>query len=364
MQKSLAALPKKEADAALVAARNARNIDIVRWYLMIFPYGRKHLTVGLEREIERRDKSGEIPVEYFAPVYVAAKKDADGKIVVTNKPLFENYVFVRASIREIFRLKKFEDGYNLPKREYKSNGEQYYPYVSDGIIQNLRWIANSYSGVIPVYADDYSWLIKGDRIRITSGPFKGIEATLFSHKKGHGKDIMVVIDNWMSVPLLHVKENQYEVIALNENPDNKDLKINDEHISHLHEVLCRKIRADVSPEDMARVKQILAVYANGEPHSDVMRCKLYAILLMAYTILGEAEKCDSLLGIIHVLLPAITAEQSLALLMVTLYGCTDNAFYHEKAHQLLEPWMKEEAPKKSKQLLLTRLADYDRCLGH
>ena len=49
---------------------------------------------------------------------------------------------------------------------------------------------------------------------------------------------------------------------------------------------------------------------------------------------------------------------------LTLYGCTDNVFYHEKAHQLIESWKREEAPKKSKQILIQRLADYDKCLEH
>ncbi len=348
---------------AFIAARNARNLDCVRWYLLIYPYGRKGLLLGLDREIERRRKYNEPPIEYFAPRYVEARKMND-RIVATDRPLFENYIFVHASIREIFRMKQFEECYNLPRRVIHSNGEQHYPYISDETLQHLRWIARSYSGVIPVLADNASWLTRGDRIRIISGPFKGVEATLFENRLNSTREILVVVDNWMNVPLLHVKENEYVVVALNGNAERADVKVNDELLSRLHDILCRTYRDTPDAEDSNFVSELLAQYANGEAHSDVMRCKLYAILLMAYTILKDKEKQEKLMGIIHMLLPAITAVQSKALLLTAMYGCTDNSLYFRQAHALVDPWLKEESPKKSKAQLIRRLSDYDRCLGH
>ncbi len=364
MRGTLNLTPRRQMpDAAVIAARNARNLDAVRWYLIIYPFGRKHLPVGLDREIARRMKSGETPIEYFAPLYVEAK-EVNGRIVSTDKPLFENYVFVHASIREIFVMKKYEERYNLPRREVRSNGEQYYPYISDETVQHLKWIARSYSGTIPVYTGDTSWLIRGDRVRLISGPLKGVEATLFDNPKSKRKELMLVIGNWMSVPLLHVKENQYVVIGLNGKAEKKDIKINDEAIPLLHEILCRKIEGDITEEDRIQVRDLIAQYEGGDVHSDVMRCKLYAILLMAYTLLEEADKRDHLMGNIHVILPAIKAEQSKALLLTALYGCTDSSLYHRHAHQIVDPWKQEDSPKKSKQQLIDRLADYDRCFKH
>ncbi len=363
MQKS-PDITTQKLDAAVVAARNARNTTVVRWYLMIYPFGRKGLLLGLDREIERRKRAGETPIEYFAPIYVEAK-EVNGKIVNTEKQLFHNYVFVRASVRELFRMKKFEEQYNFPRREVNSRGEYNYPYVTDDMIRNLRWIAKSYSGVIPVYMGNSAWLVKGDRIKITSGPLKGIEAQLFEDKKSNRKDIMVVIDKWMTVPLLHVKETQYRIIALNSGVAEKnDIKIKDDVIPRLHDILCRQYRGEADDEDIATVKRILTQYANREPVSDIMRCKFYSILLMVHTILGNKDKQDNLMGIIHVILPAITAEQSKALLLTTMYGCTDNSLYYRQAHQLVAPWQREASPKKSKMQLINRLADYDRCLGH
>ena len=40
---------------------------------------------------------------------------------------------------------------------------------------NLRWVAESYSNELPVYVPDSDRLLKGDRVRITSGYFTGME---------------------------------------------------------------------------------------------------------------------------------------------------------------------------------------------
>ena len=71
-----------------------------------------------------------------------------------------------------------------------------------------------------------------------------------------------------------------------------------------------------------------------------------------------------LIGTIVSFLPLIRAEQPLALLLLTLYGCTDSSIYYHLAHEAVDPWKKEEKPKKSKQQLISRLADYDRWLRH
>jgi hypothetical protein len=98
--------------------------------------------------------------------------------------------------------------------------------------------------------------------------------------------------------------------------------------------------------------------------SDIMRSKLYALLLPAHTILGNREETEKLIGTLQSMLPLIKAEQSRALLLTTLYGCTNSCLYHTRAHEIIDKWRQEENPKKSKAQLIQRLDDYDRWLGH
>ncbi len=354
----------KDAIHDTVSQRNERHRNEVRWYLMIYPYGRKGITNGLNREIARRKRDNEPPIEYFAPTYVEAK-EVDNRIVSTEKQLLFNYVFVRASENELFRMKKFEEQYNFPHRNNTDEGEHYYPYISDEMMQNLQWIARSYSGTIPVFTGDSSWLVKGDRIRITKGQFKGVEAQLFSNSKTDSNEILVVVDKWLSVPLLHVKTGEYKVIALNsKSADGNGKTINDSLIPLLHSAVCRVHKGETTEDDITLAQNTVQQYKDILPYSDVMRCKQYSILLMAYTVLHDEDKLTGLTGVLHSLLPAITAEQSKALLITTLYGCTDNSIYHHHAHQIVDQWKQESNLKKSKQLLINSLADYDLCLGH
>ena len=76
--------------------------------------------------------------------------------------------------------------------------------------------------------------------------------------------------------------------------------------------------------------------------TDVMRCKLYAILLPAYTILGMEEEAAKLVGVMQTMLSR-QGGQSRALAVVTLYGCTDSSIYYHLAHEAVDPWKKEES---------------------
>ena len=119
----------------------------------------------------------------------------------------------------------------------------------------------------------------------------------------------------------------------------------------------------VTAIDRELATETLRAYGELQLDSAVMRCKLYSLLLPAYTILGDEERQKSLIGTIVSFLPLIRAEQSLALLLLTLYGCTDSSIYYYRAHELIDPWSRESSPKKSKLSLIRRLADYDRWLN-
>lgn len=346
--------------------RSVPHRKVVRWYLMFFPFGKKGLTVGLEQELERRKRAGEIQFEYFAPTY-AQTKEVDGKLITTQESLLYNYFFIHATEDDLFVLKRHQPQYSVLRRITNADGSYYYPYVEDSTIKTLQWIARSYGGYLPLCLLDQTLLIKGDRIKITKGQFKGIEAFLVTKPRSTVSQIMVFVDNWMCVPLMNVRPVQYEVIDLfnKEEKEKSSHGLDNPHLFwNLHKALCRFHQGETTDEDTKLAKDTYLMYSDLKVDTSILRCKLYSILLPACIILGYKEKTDGILKLVQMMLPKITAEQSLALLMVTLYGCTDNVFYHEKAHRLIEPWIGEEAPKKSKQLLIQRLADYDKCLGH
>ena len=86
----------------LAARKNSR---VVRWYVLTLPVCHRGPAPGLRQEQERRLRSGEPPFEFFAPSYVEVRHE-NGRPVNTRRPLLYNYVFIRSSENELFRLKR------------------------------------------------------------------------------------------------------------------------------------------------------------------------------------------------------------------------------------------------------------------
>ena len=356
-------------DSVSEQLRARKNSSAVRWYVLALPTSRQGHYQGnparaLRMELERRTRNGEPVFEYFAPSYVEVRKQ-HGDLVRTNHPLLYNYVFIHASEAEIYRMKRFLPQYNFLPR-VREKDDAYYPYLSDEAMENLKWVAASYSDVLPVYTPGPERLMKGDRIRITEGQFKGVEASVIIQPGGGRKEVMVCVENCMYVPLLCVEPGQYEVIALNADNRHVYTRLNGDRLpAGLHKALKRYHSPEgVTDADRALASEVLQQYANLQLDSDVMRCKLYSMLLPAYAILGDREAFDQLLGTVRSILPLIRAEQSRSLLLVTLYGCTNCCLDYEQAHAAVDPWRGEQPLKKSKAQLLRRLDDYDCWLSH
>ena len=347
-----------------------QDLKTVRWYVLTLPTaagGRRNRispSKGLEAELSRRERRGETLFEYFAPSYVEVRK-VDGKMVNMRCPLLFNYVFIRSSVEEIFRMKRTLPLYNFLPR-ISSGGTAHFPYLSDTEMGNLRWIAESYSNELPVYVPDGRRLLKGDRVRITSGYFSGMEAEVVIQPGGGHKDVMARILDCMWVPLFEVKQGEYELIELNTKGKHVYTHLDNDRLREgLHEALGRyHASGSVAEEDTRLAHEVLRFYGSLQVDTDVMRCKIYSSLLPAYKLLGEEDEFARLLATIRSMLPVVKAAQSRALLLVTLYGCTDSSIYRQMAHELVDTWRGETSPKKSKQALIRRLDDYDRWLKH
>ena len=359
---------RSERGTAQVGKRH--DLKTVRWYVLTLPttgVARRDKispAKSLDAELSRRKRRGETLFEYFAPSYVEVRK-VDGKMVNTKRPLLFNYVFVRSSVEEIFQMKRTLPLYNFLPR-VSSGGMAYFPYLSDDEMGNLRWVAESYSNELPVYVPDSGRLLKGDRVRITSGYFAGMEAEVVIQPGGGHKDVMARILDCMWVPLLEVKPGEYELIELNTKGKHVYTHLDNDRLREgLHDALGRyHTSGSVSEDDTRFAREVLRSYGSLCAETDVMRCKIYSSLLPAYKLLGEEDEFVRLLATMRSMLPVVKAAQSRALLLVTLYGCTDSSLYRQMAHEVVDPWRGESSPKKSKLSLIRRLDDYDRWLKH
>ena len=359
---------RSERGTARVGKRH--DLKTVRWYVLTLPTtgvarrDRISPAKSLDAELSRRERRGETLFEYFAPSYVEVRK-VDGKMVNTKRPLLFNYVFIRSSVEEIFQMKRTLPLYNFLPR-VSSGGMTHFPYLSDDEMGNLRWVAESYSNELPVYVPDSDRLLKGDRVRITSGYFTGMEAEVVIQPGGGHKDVMARILDCMWVPLLEVKPGEYELIELNTKGKHVYTHLDNDRLSEgMHKALGRYyLSGKLGKEDELLVREVLKGYASLRVETDVMRCKVYSLLLPAYKLLAQEEEFERLHSTLRNMLPLVKAVNSRALLLVTLYGCTNNNLYYRMAHELVDPWRDDPSPKRSKALLIQRLHDYDIWLKH
>lgn len=344
-----------------IPAIQARDVHAVRWYVLTLPACHRGPSRGLREEQARRADSGEPSFEFFAPTFVAVCR-REGRWVRSERPLLYNYVFIRSSVYEIFRMKRELPLYNF-LRSAGRRGD--YPYLTEGEMDNLRWVARSYSDELPLYQPEPGCLSEGDRIRITEGRFRGVEASVVIRPGVGDRDVMVSVDNWLWVPLLRVRPGEYEVVALSDRGKRVYDRLDNPRIwQGLHEALGRHWAGCLTDADRSLASEVVRAYGQLRMDSTVMRCKLYSLLLPAYTIRGDDERRKSLEAAMVSFLPLIRAEQSLALLLVTLYGCTDSSVYYYRSHELVDPWGREPSPRRGKLTLIRRLADYDRWLKH
>lgn len=111
-------------------------------------------------------------VEHFLPLYSSIRRWKDRRVSL-DLPLFPGYVFVRLALRERLRVVQIPSvvrlvGFNglpaaLPDGEVE--------ILRSGLCQSLR-------------AEPHPFLTVGRRVRITGGPFAGLEGVLKRRKRG------------------------------------------------------------------------------------------------------------------------------------------------------------------------------------
>ncbi len=160
-----------------------------------------------------------LPFEYFAPMS-EKKMVVKGKDVKRNVPLALNYVFfhtddfqfLRSMIRDMSRVTML---YHSPSRDAKSNTKdtQYRPMTAnDREMEMFIKAASFYTQGAPLTVPDRKLMMKGDRVRIIDGPFKGVEGTLISQQGKDGGKVVVSIGDLVSVPTLDISPENIQVI--------------------------------------------------------------------------------------------------------------------------------------------------------
>ncbi len=339
------------------------QMNVVRWYILILPGNhRGKPSAALEKELDRRKENGEKVYEFFAPTMVSVSANHRR----SSTPLLYNYIFIKASVKEILELKEVIPQYNfLRKRRYVDEYENSYPFLTDEEIETLRWVAKAYNDVLPVFSPDASFVTKGDKVRITTGNYEGIIAEVATVKGSKSPQVFIRLPEIFNVPLCNISPTDYEVIEINESDKSiYDRLNNDRYNNGLHKGLENRFTATVTQEDRDLATEVVNYFKNLKSSKGALRTRKTVLLLKAYTVLGDEENRKSIMSEM-IMLAQLTKSINLQMLIyTTIYGCTDSSIYYNKSHELLGKLTDDSKLRKSQVNLISHLKDYDRWFGN
>ena len=163
-----------------------KNIEknAVAWYV---------LRVTYQRELAASKALEELGVEHYVPT-VRKKKVNEKGITIgwKTEPLVHNYIFVRDSYAKILVIKQGKLDYLRFVMGKDDNGVNSVPqYVPDKQMEDFIKVVRT-MGSKPV--DPNIDLKKGDRVRVLTGPFEGVEGVFVRMPNRHENRVVVKIE--------------------------------------------------------------------------------------------------------------------------------------------------------------------------
>lgn len=189
----------------------AVNPDCVRWYVMIAFMKEKAAKDDLEAENREREKVNKEKLEFFVPMYFELKGPEEKK-KRKKSPLIPNYVFIHASLNEIYAYKQTTN-YLKFHRPVAENGRRKYVTVPDRQMQDFMQVARHYEKDICYYAPGEMSLVKGDRVRIIGGEFNGVEGILICTQGKRGDRVLIEISGVMSISTCSIAPDLIEILS-------------------------------------------------------------------------------------------------------------------------------------------------------
>ncbi len=267
-----------------------------------------------------KEKVRELSFETFVPTLKTTYEGkVNGKSVVrtANKLLTFNYVFVRGEQRAIEEeLKGITRLHLIYKRPGVSKGKSYGNFIRTPMVITDREMdmfiktVSLYQNGAPIVDISERELQKGDVVRVTGGPFAGVEGVLVTQKGKEGGKVVVNISHLVSVTTVDIEPQYIQVVKFsNEN----------KHIYRKMDAFLPKVKAMIgkrsggiclAEEERVELQKFLNSYAEAETGTLNSAAKLKTLVFMAYIALGMddyAARCYRLLR--EEILPKIKGER-------------------------------------------------------
>lgn len=176
--------------------------NAVAWYV---------LRVTYQREITASKALEELQIEHYVPTIRTRIRNEKGvSIGWKTEPLVHNYIFVHDSYDKILKIKQGKLDYLRFIMGKDDNGLMDVPqYVPDKQMQDFMKVVRT-MGSKPV--DPNIDLKKGDRVRVLTGPFEGVEGIYIKMPNRHEKRVVIKILGIAAIATMALNASDIEKI--------------------------------------------------------------------------------------------------------------------------------------------------------
>lgn len=327
----------------------AVDLNLVQWYVMIAFKKEKTAKEDLEAENREREKNKKSKLDFFIPMYFELK-GSDTNRKRKKCPLIPNYVFIHASLSEIYAYKQ-TTSYLKFHRPVREDGQRRYTTVPDRQMHDFMQVARHYEEDICYYGPGEMDLIKGDRVRIIGGEFDGIEGILLCTQGKRGDRVLIEIPGVMSVSTCSIAPGLIEILSYSTDARHlyNDLKA---FFGTSRKALLAMLRGEpLSEQTEIKLRGFIRRMANMQADTHYTEHTLHLILLMAYKAMGEEERCQPHLQWCGQSLSRLASDAKRAHSFTYLYGCTGDARYNQQARRITDTWSLGKVTPKQKEIL-------------
>lgn len=256
-------------------------------------------------------------IEFFLPtVHQVVTKD--GKEESLEKPLLFSYVFMRTEERTAIEFTAANPGITMLRVHMPKGQPGPYMVVPDRQMESFIRAVGYYTDNIPFVSPTPDMLVKGDKVRILGGPFKGVEGILEAQQGKDGGRVIVRIADLVAIPTIEIDPSLIQILEFA--PSGKHLyKKLDSFEPRLRKAIDLRLQSQPLPTDLSDHMQLFVRrFSQLKVPAMNARIRFMCYLLLAYAVQRDEEHVQKMKQQLLTLQPTVKAASSVNLLSHTL----------------------------------------------
>lgn len=256
-------------------------------------------------------------IEFFLPtVHQVITKD--GKEESKEKPLLFSYVFMRTDERKAVEFTAANTGITMLRDHVPGGHPGPYMIVPDREMESFIRAVGYYTDNIPFVSPTPDMMVKGDRVRILGGPFKGVEGLLESQQGKDGGRVIVRVADLVAIPTIEIDPSLIQILEFA--PSGKHLyKKLDSYDPRLRKAIDYRLDGRPIPTELSDHVQIfIRRFSELKVYALNARVRFLCYLLLSYALQRNESRVHAIEQQLLQLQPTIKSSSSKTLLKRTL----------------------------------------------